>query len=160
MSGVFKLVFMAAPVVGGTAVLVWRIRETQTPVTAAKILVPPLGMSTGFMMFLNPAMRVPWSWAVAALLLGALVLAIPLARSSSLEWRGDVVMMRRSPSFLLILLGLLALRLLLHDYVGHLLSPLQTAAVFFLLAFGMISRWRAVMYLRFRALQAAKTGIP
>lgn len=153
MTTILKLAFMAAPVVGGTAVFAWRIRETQTPVTAAKILVPPLGMSTGFMMFLNPSMRVPWSWAVAAFLLGALVLAIPLARSSSLERRGDEIMMRRSPGFLLILLGLLALRLLLHDYVGHLLSPAQTAAVFFLLAFGMIARWRIAMFRRFRTLQ-------
>jgi membrane protein CcdC involved in cytochrome C biogenesis len=51
-----------------------------------------------------------------------------------------------------ILLGLLAVRLLLHDYIGHLISPLQTAAVFFLLAFGMIVRWRLGMYRDFRAI--------
>ena len=51
-----------------------------------------------------------------------------------------------------ILLGLLGLRLALHDYIGHLISPLQTAAVFFLLAFGMIVRWRSDMYRQYRRL--------
>ena len=62
--------------------------------------------------------------------------------------------MRRSNGFVVILLGLLALRLLLHDYVGHLLPPLQTGALFFVLAFGMIIPWRARMYFRFRQLMA------
>ena len=64
------------------------------------------------------------------------------------------VMMRRSNGFLLILLALLALRLLLHEYVGALLPPKQTAAIFFILAFGMILRWRTGMYLRYRAIRA------
>jgi membrane protein CcdC involved in cytochrome C biogenesis len=111
-------------------------------------------MSTGFLMFASPLVRVPWTWAVAAFLLGALVLSWPLARTSRLERRGDVVMMRRSNGFLVILLGLLSLRLALHEYVGHLLPTPQTAAIFFVLAFGMILRWRAGMYLRYRALRA------
>lgn len=56
------------------------------------------------------------------------------------------------PWFLAILLGLLGLRLALRDYIGHLISPLQTAAVFFLLAFGMIVRWRSDMYRQYRRL--------
>ena len=154
MTSVLKLVAMVSPVVGGAAVLAWRVQETRTAVTARKIIIPPLGMSTGFLMFVRPDMRLPWALAVGAFLVGALVLSIPLERTSTLERRGDVVMMRRSNGFLLILLGLLALRLLLHDYVGHLLPPLQTGALFFLLAFGMILRWRTTMYLRFRRLQA------
>ncbi len=148
-----RLLPALAPIVGGGAVLVWRFRETRTPVTPKKILIPPLGMSTGFMMFVVPSMRIPWSWAVVAFLVGALVLSVPLARTSSLKLEGDAVMMRRSSSFLVILLGLLAMRLLLHDYVGHFLSTQQTAALFFVLAFGMILRWRAWMYFRYRAIR-------
>ena len=150
-----KFLPFLAPVVGGTAVLAWRIRETRTPVTARKIILPPLGMSTGFFMFVRPEMRIPWLLAVGAFLFGALVLSIPMERTSSLERQGGVVMMRRSNRFLVILLGLLALRLLLHDYVGHLLPPLQTGALFFVLAFGMILRWRAAMYFRYRRLVAS-----
>ncbi len=134
--------------------LAWRFRETRTPVTVRKILIPPLGMSTGFLMFVSPAMRIPWAWAVGAFLFGALVLSVPLARSSTLERKGEVVLMRRSNGFLLILLGLLALRLALHEWVGEVLPPRQTASLFFVLAFGMILRWRVGMYRTWRRLTA------
>ena len=146
-----------APIAGGLGVLAWRIQETRTPVTARKIIIPPLAMSTGFGMFFSPAMRVPWTWGIGAFLIGALVLSPPLTRTSKLERSGDVILMKRSKGFLLILLALLALRVALHDYVGHLISARQTAAVFFILAFGMILRWRAGMYLRFRELLADGT---
>ncbi|MSR36810.1 MAG: cytochrome c biogenesis protein CcdC [Gemmatimonadetes bacterium] len=147
-----KLLFALAPVVGGVAVLIWRWHETRTPVTVRKIVLPPLGMATGFCMFFAPQMRVPWTWGSSAFVLGAVLLAIPLIRSSSLERVGDVVMMRRSQGFLLILFGLLALRIALHEWVGRFMSPTQTAALFYLLAFGMIVRWRAGMYFAYRAL--------
>jgi len=73
-------------------------------------------------------------------------------------WQGNVIMLQRSNWFMLILLGLFAIRLLLHDYVGHLLPPAETAALFFVLAFGMILRWRAGMYLRFRKLTEQGPG--
>ena len=152
LSGPLKLIFALAPVVGGAAVLVWRWHETRTPVTIRKIVIPPLGMATGFGMFFAPQMRVPLLWGVVAVLLGASVLAIPLIRSSSLERAGELVMMRRSQGFLLILLGLLALRIALHEWVGRYVSATQTAALFYLLAFGMIVRWRAQMYYAYRRL--------
>lgn len=152
----FGLFGALAPVAGGTAVMVWRYRETRTPVTARKIIIPPLGMSTGFFMFVRPEMRIPLPLAAGAFLIGAFLLAIPLARTSTMEWQADVVMLRRSNGFMLILLGLLGLRLLLHDYIGHLLPPMQTAALFFVLAFGMILRWRVGMYRRYRNLLAER----
>ena len=152
LASVLRMLPALAPIAGGAAVLLWRWHETRTPVTAAKIVLPPLAMATGFGMFAVPAMRVPWSWALLAFALGAALLAIPLMRSSRLERSGDQVLMRRSNHFLLILLGLLAVRVLLHDWVGRWLSAPQTAAVFFVLAFGMIVRWRVGMYRRYRRL--------
>jgi membrane protein CcdC involved in cytochrome C biogenesis len=153
------LIPLLAPLVGGVGVLVWRLQETRTPVTTAKIVIPPLGMSTGMFMFLSPAMRVPWSWLASAFLVGALLLAVPLARTSVLERRGDVVWMRRSNGFYVILLGILAARLLLHEWVGDFLSPLQSAALLYVLAFGMVLRWRAGMYLRYgRLVRVGPTG--
>jgi len=152
-----KLLPAIVPLAGGAAVLAWRVSETRRPVTLRKIVIPPLGMSTGLLMFLSPATRIPWSWGLTAFVAGALVLAVPLARTSRLERLPDgTVMMRRSNGFLAILLGLLALRLGLHDWVGHLLSASQTASVFFLLAFGTILRWRFGMLRTFRRL--GRTG--
>ena len=79
-------------------------------------------------------------------------LAYPLVRSSRLYLTDGAVMVQRSRAFLAILLGLAALRIGLRDYVGHLLPPRETASIFFLLAFGMIVRWRLWMYLRYRAI--------
>ncbi len=148
-------VVVLVTVAGAVAMLAWRVRETQTPVSTRKIVVPPLGMSTGFLMFLAPAARVPWSWATAAFALGAVVFAVPLTRTSRLVRTGDVVWMRRSRAFLWILLGLVVIRTALRAYVEHVVTPLQTGALFFVLAFGMIARWRLGMLLEYRRLVAA-----
>ncbi len=151
MTSALKLLSVLAPIAGGTMVLAWRFQETRTPVTSKKILIPRLGMSTGFMMFVGPTMRIPWTWALGAFLFGAVVLSYPLARTSSLERVGDTILMRRSNKFLLILLGLVIIPVSLHDYIGHVLPPRQTGALFFVLAFGMILRWRLWMFVQFRA---------
>lgn len=152
---VLRPLLRIGPVFGGAALLAWRVRETRVPVTIKTIVIPPVAMSSAFFMFLSPLTRVPWSWGIGALLVGLLVLAVPLVRSSRLELRDEVVYMRRSRAFLAILLGLLAIRLLLHDYIGHLISPLQTAALFYLMAFGMIVRWRAGMFRDYRRITTA-----
>ena len=139
---------------GAAAVLAWRVRETTRPVTARKIIIPPLGMSTGLSMFAFAPTRIPWSWAIAAFATGALLLSYPLIKSSKLVRRGDVVMLERSRAFLWILLGLVAVRFAARSYVEQYVSPLQTGAIFFILAFGMIARWRTSMYLEYRQLRA------
>jgi membrane protein CcdC involved in cytochrome C biogenesis len=153
---VLRPALRVSPLFGGAALLWWRMRETRVPVTVRTIVVPPVAMSTGCFMFVSPLMRLPGAWAASAFVAGLLVFSIPLVRSSHLEPRDGQVYMKRSPAFLAILLGLMSVRLLLHDYVGHLISPLQTAAVFYLLAFGMIVRWRTGMYRQYRTI----TGRP
>jgi membrane protein CcdC involved in cytochrome C biogenesis len=146
---------LVSSIVGALAVLAWRLRETQRPVSTRTIVLPPLLMSTGFVMFTRPEFRVPWPWAAGAFVVGALLLSYPLLRTSRLAREGDTVVMHRSRAFLLILLGLVGVRLALRDYVGQLLPVTQTAAVFFILAFGMIVRWRAWMLTEYRRLTIA-----
>ncbi len=129
--------------------IAWRLREAATPVTARKIVGPPLGMSVGLGMFLAPAARVPWSWAAAAFLVGAAVFAVPLARTSTLVRIGDRVLLRRSPAFLGILVALVVARLMLRTYVEHFVSPAQSGGLLFLVAYGMILRWRVGMFRAF-----------
>ena len=152
---VLRAILRVGPVLGGVALLLWRVRETQVPITVTSIVIPPLAMSSAFGMFLATLTRIPWSWAVSALLFGLVVLSWPLVRSSRLELREGVVYLKRSRAFLAILLGLLAIRLLFHDYIGPLISPLQTASIFYLMAFGMIVRWRVGMFLQYRHIAAA-----
>jgi membrane protein CcdC involved in cytochrome C biogenesis len=141
-----------ATLAGSAAILVWRIRETQRPVTAQKILIPPLGMATGFCMFLAPQTRVPFTWGLTAFLAGALFLSYPLVHTSSLTRSGDTILLKRSRAFLVILLALVAIRLAARSYVERYVDAVQTGSLFFLLAFGMLLPWRIVMFLRYRAL--------
>jgi membrane protein CcdC involved in cytochrome C biogenesis len=135
--------------------MAWRLREARGAVSVRKIVIPPLGMATGFCMFLVPAFRVPWVWAGSAFLIGAVGLAYPLLATSRLERQGDVVMMQRSNAFFVSMLGLAAIRLMARGYLDTVLSVQQTAALFYLLAFGMILRWRTRMLMEYRKLTGA-----
>lgn len=142
-------------IVGLLAVLAWRVREARGAVSIKKIVIPPLGMATGFSMFVVPAFRVPWTWAGIAFLTGAVALAWPLLLTSRLVRQGDVIMMQRSNAFFTVILALAAIRLLARGYLDTVLSVQQTGALFYLLAFGMIVRWRTRMLLEYRKLVAA-----
>ncbi len=135
--------------------MTWRIREARGPVSLKKIVLPPLGMATGFSMFIVPAFRIPWSWALGAFFIGAIVLAYPLLRTSKLVREGDVILMQRSSAFFTVILALAAVRLLARGYFDSILTVQQTGALFFVLAFGMILRWRVRMLLEYREFTAS-----
>ena len=149
------VVSAVATLTGMSAVFVWRVREGRSAITLRKIVIPPLGMATGFCRFVVPLFRVPWVWALGAFLLGAVVLAYPLLATSKLERDGDRIMMKRSGAFFAVVLGLAAIRFAAHSYLDQIISVEQTAGLFFVLAFGMILRWRMSMLFEYRALTAA-----
>lgn len=141
-------------VIGLLGVLAWRIREGRTAVTVKKIVMPPVGMATGFCMFLVPAFRVPWTWAAVAFLIGVVALAWPLLITSRLVRAGDAIMMQRSNAFFLVVIALAAVRFFARGYFDRIMTIDQTAGLFFVLAFGMILRWRLRMLSEYRALTA------
>lgn len=145
-----------ASVIGLIGVMIWRFREGRSAVTARKIIIPPLGMATGFCMFISPQFRVPLLWAAIAFLIGAILLAWPLLATSRLERDGDAIMMRRSSAFFLVVVALAAIRYFARGYFDSILTIQQTAGLFFILAFGMILRWRLKMYSQYRTLVAAQ----
>lgn len=149
------LTHLAALVVGTIAIIIWRFRETRSPVTGRSILLPPLGMSTGFSMFAVPVLRFPLAWGIIAFAAGALLFAVPLKRTSRLYRDGDVVLLQRSRAFLAILLLLAAVRFGLRHWLDRIITPEQTAALLFVLAFGMILRWRLGMWREYQGLVAA-----
>lgn len=134
-----------------------RMKAANRPTSLRKIIIPPLGMSTGFLMFLVPFTRIPLGAALAAFAVG-LVLAFPLIRTSKFEFVNGEVYLKRSRAFIFVLLGLLALRLLLHPLVEEYVTLQQSAGIFFVLAFGMILHWRVAMLLQYRRF-ARKTGV-
>ena len=140
---------------GAIVIIMWRLREARTAVSMRKIIIPPLGMATGFSMFVDPAFRVPLSWAAIAFLIGAVALAWPLLLTTRLEVQGDTVRMKRSSAFLIVILVLAAIRLLARGYFDTILTAQQTAGIFFILAFGMIVIWRVKMLVDFRRLTSS-----
>jgi membrane protein CcdC involved in cytochrome C biogenesis len=111
-------------------------------------------------MFIVPAFRVPWAWAAAAFLIGAIFLAYPLIRTSRLAIVDNVVMMHRSSAFFVVVVVLAVVRYAARGYLDSLISLEQTAALFFVLAFGMILRWRMSMYLEYRRITAPGPSSP
>jgi membrane protein CcdC involved in cytochrome C biogenesis len=156
MVHISPLTYAVTSVFGAVAVIIWRIREGQTPVTLKKILIPPAGMATGFSMFLVPMFRVPWLWALVAFLIGAIFLAWPLLRTSRLHREGDVIMMKRSSMFLVVIIALAAVRFAARSYFDRMMTVEQTGGLFFILAFGMIFRWRMSMFLEYRNLTSIR----
>ncbi|WP_438493317.1 CcdC family protein [Paenibacillus sp. IHBB 3054] len=137
-----------------------RLKASARPVTLRKIWIPPLGMSTGFAMFVVPEVRFPWWWAVAAFLIGWFIFAYPLMRSTVFEERDGQIYAQRSKSFAFILLGLLLIRTVLHEFINRYVSIPQSGGLFFILAFGMILHWRVYMYKRYTQMALPKAPIP
>lgn len=141
-------------IIGFIGVMIWRIRETQTAVTIRKIVIPPMGMATGFCMFFVPAFRVPLLWAAIAFAIGAILLAWPLLATSRLVRDGDAIKMKRNGAFFAVVVVLAAIRYFARGYFDTIMTLQQTAALFFVLAFGMILRWRLSMLREYRMLTA------
>ena len=141
-----------AALIGTVAILAWRVRESRRPVSLRSLIIPPLGMSTGFSMFVVPAFRIPLMWGLVAFVLGAFVFAYPLVSTPQLSVEDGLIMMRRSRWFLVVILALAAVRLGLREYISSIISVQQTAGLFFVLAFGMIVRWRTTLLMEYRRL--------
>jgi membrane protein CcdC involved in cytochrome C biogenesis len=141
-------------------VLAWRVREGRTAVTLKKIVIPPLGMATGFCMFFYPPSRVPFLWGLGAFLIGAVVFAYPLLLTSDLHLHNGEIRMKRSSAFFGVIIVLALVRWAARGYFDSFLSLEQTGAIFYLLAFGMILRWRLKLLLAYRALTAVPSLPP
>lgn len=129
-----------------------RLKASRRPITVKRIIIPPLGMTTGFGMFIVQETHIPILWGFIAFVCGWFLFSYPLIRTTKFESIGGEIYAERSRSFMLILVGLLAVRLLLHEVVYQYISVMQTGAVFFLLAYGMIIRWRLYMFKQYRSI--------
>ncbi|WZY00703.1 cytochrome c biogenesis protein CcdC [Bacillus sp. FSL W7-1360] len=136
----------------GSVALFIRMKAAKRPTSAKKIMIPPLAMSTGFLMFLYEPTRPSLFYVIEALGVGMLF-SLVLIYTSKFERKGRDIYLTRSKAFVFILVGLLALRIVLRLVLGQELNPEELSGMFFLLAYGMLVPWRVAMllsYLRFR----------
>lgn len=130
----------------------FRMKETKRPVNAKNIILPPIFMSTGALMFVFPYFRVNSYEFMEALTMGMLF-SILLIKTSKFEVKENQIYMQRSKAFMFILVGLLIVRLVAKIILGTTLELGVLSGMFFILAFGMIVPWRLVMYFQYKKLK-------
>lgn len=138
-------------VVMATIVIFIRMRASKQPASLKKIILPPIFMSTGALMFIIPMFRVSFLQAIEALTVGA-IFSIFLIKTSNFEIREDKIYLKRSKVFVFILFGLLIFRIIMKTYLQQTVPFGETSGMFFLLAFGMILPWRIAMYRSYKKL--------
>ncbi|WP_430696422.1 CcdC family protein [Metabacillus mangrovi] len=136
----------------GFAVLVIRMRASRKPASAKKIILPPLFMSTGALMFVFPFFHVTVAEFWEAILAG-MFFSIFLIKTSRFEIRDNEIYLKRSKAFAFILIGLLAVRIAAKSYLSLSIDVGALSGMFWILAFGMIVPWRIAMYVSFKKIQ-------
>lgn len=129
-----------------------RMKAAKKPVSAKKIILPPIFMSTGALMFIFPMFRVTLLEIVEALAVGFLF-SLLLIKTSKFEVRDNDIYLKRSRAFIYILVGLLVIRVIAKLVLSATIDVGQLGGMFWILAFGMIVPWRVAMYLNYRKLQ-------
>lgn len=131
-----------------------RLRARKKPVTEKKIIIPPIAMSTGALMFVFEEFRVaPLQIAEAAIL--GIVFSTVLIATTKFEIREGDVYLKSSKAFIFILIGLLVLRIILKLIFSASLDIGELGGMFFILAWSMIIPWRLAMLVRLKKMKRA-----
>lgn len=135
----------------GSLAFIVRMKAAKKPTNAKKIILPPLFMSTGALMFIFPMFRVEFLQVLEALTVGILF-SILLIKTSKFEIKDNDIYMKRSKAFMYILVGLLVVRLIAKMILSSSIDVGELGGMFWILAFGMIVPWRIAMYLEYKKL--------
>lgn len=131
-----------------------RLRSQKKSINEKKIIIPPIAMSTGALMFIFEEFRVAPIQILEASALGILFSTVLIA-TSKFEVRDDAVYLKRSKAFVFILVGLLVLRIILKLIFSNSLDVGELGGMFFILAWAMIIPWRLAMLVQFKKLKKA-----
>lgn len=133
------------------SVMIIRIKSSDKPASPKKIILPPIFMSTGALMFLFPIFRVTGEEFLEAITLGV-IFSIFLIKTSKFEIKNNEIYLKRSKAFVFILIGLLVIRIAMKSILSTTIDYGALSGMFWILAFGMIVPWRIAMFLSYRKL--------
>lgn len=133
----------------GVGVILIRMKASKEPATVKKIIIPPIMMSTGALMFVIPYFRVSPAGIVEAVLMG-LVFSLILIWTTRFEIKHKYVFIKRTKSFPVILLSLLLIRLGIKYWISGSVDIGELSGMFWILAFAMIVPWRIAMYFQYK----------
>lgn len=139
-------------IVMGTLVMTVRARSAKKPASAKKIILPPLFMSTGALMFVFEYFRVAPLQIVEAFSVG-LLFSIVLIWTSRFEVKDGEIYLKQSKAFVFILVGLLIIRLIAKIILSSTIHIGELSGMFWILAFGMIVPWRIAMFVQYKKLE-------
>lgn len=142
-------------VIMGTIMMTLRSKAAKKPANTKKIILPPLFMSTGALMFVFEFFRVPPLQIIEALGVGLLFSTV-LIWTSKFEVKDGDIYLKQSKAFVFILVGLLLVRLIGKLILSSTIDVGELSGMFWLLAFGMIVPWRIAMLLQFKKLEKTR----
>lgn len=148
------LIVASTVVAFGMAILMMfvRMKAAKRPLTAKRILLPPLFMSSGMWMFIIPAFRLSMLQIIEVMLIG-IFFSIFLIKTTKFKVKNNEVYLIPSRAFIIILLSLLLVRIMIKLIIGSVISFGETSGMFYLLALSMIITWRLAMLRKFFFLQ-------
>lgn len=136
----------------GVGVFIIRLKAQKKPVNTKKIIIPPVAMSTGALMFIFEEFRVQPLQIMEAATLGILFSFLLIA-TSKFEQRGEEIYLKASKAFPFILIGLLVFRIILKLIFAETFDVGELAGMFFILAFFMLAPWRIAMLVKYQKLK-------
>ncbi|EUJ32827.1 hypothetical protein MFLO_06029 [Listeria floridensis FSL S10-1187] len=136
----------------GTMIIVIRMKASKRPASIKGIILPPIMMSTGALMFVVPYFRVSGIDILEAVAMG-LVFSLILIWTTRFEIKNEEVYIKRTKSFPIILMTLLLIRILLKYLISGSVEVGELAGMFWIMAFAMIVPWRIAMYFQYRAVE-------
>lgn len=151
-SQVLVLVSSVGAIFMAVFVMFVRLRSQKKPMNEKKIIIPPIAMSTGALMFFFEEFRVAPLQILEAMSIGILFSTVLIA-TSKFEVRDEDIYLKRSKAFVFILVGLLILRIILKLIFSSSLDVGELGGMFFILAWSMIIPWRLAMLVQFKKLK-------
>ena len=139
-------------IVMGCFVMVIRMRASKKPTNEKKIIIPPIAMSSGAVMFLFEQFRVSPMEILEASAVGILFSTILIA-TSKFEVKGQEIYLKRSKAFAFILIGLLIFRIIAKMILSSSIDVGELAGMFWILAFAMLVPWRIAMLIQFKRIK-------
>ena len=139
-------------IVMGTFVMFIRMKASKVPTNEKKIIIPPIAMSTGALMFVFAEFRVHPIQILEATIVGMLC-SIILIATSKFEVKEQDIYLKRSKAFVFILGGLLVFRIVAKMMLSNSIDIGELAGMFWILAFAMIVPWRIAMLIQFKKVK-------
>lgn len=136
----------------GTGIIFIRMKASKRPTNVKGILIPPIMMSTGALMFVIPYFWVTTLDIIEAVVLG-LIFSVILIATTKFTAKDNFIYIKRTKAFPIILMALLLIRIFIKYWISGSVDVSELPGMFWIMAFAMIVPWRIAMYYQFKAAE-------